>query len=181
LTRNEGIHAWLAPNELVRKIVVFVDNVANGSIARQPVSVLAPRGSFSATPVSEKLYVLDDATYNRYNQVTTVLVSLDTRRAVEFYVLLRPLFQEAYDELGYSNVKFDDAIFKAIGRLLETPLMTEPVRLVRPVVMYEFEDKRLEALSSVQKQMIRMGPTNTRAIQEKLSQVALELRSVLEQ
>ncbi|HJP51042.1 MAG TPA: DUF3014 domain-containing protein, partial [Pseudomonadales bacterium] len=76
--------------------------------------------------------------------------------------------------------KFDDAIFKAIGRLLETPVITQPIRLVQPVVMFEFEDQRLESLSAAQKQMIRMGPKNTGVIQAKLSEVALELRSVLE-
>lgn len=180
LTRNEGINAWLGLDELIRKIVVFVDNVANGNIAREPVAVLAPQTAFSATPVSNKLFMLDEASYDRYNQVTNILVSIDAHRAVEFYVLLKPLFQEAYNELGYPDGKFDDAIFKAIGRLLETPVITQPIRLVQPVVMFEFEDQRLESLSAAQKQMIRMGPKNTGVIQAKLSEVALELRSVLE-
>jgi len=124
--------------------------------------------------------MLDEASYDRYNQVTNILVSIDAHQAVEFYVLLKPLFQEAYTELGYPDAKFDDAIFKAIGRLLETPVITQPIRLVQPVVMFEFEDQRLESLSAAQKQMIRMGPKNTGVIQAKLSEVALELRSVLE-
>jgi hypothetical protein len=46
--------------------------------------------------------------------------------------------------------------------------------------MYEFEDKRLESLGAAQKQLIRMGPRNTRALQVKLSEIALELRSILD-
>jgi hypothetical protein len=87
----------------------------------------------------------------------------------------------AYDELGYPNAKFDDAVFKAIGRMLETPVKTDPVRLIRPVVTYEYADPKLESLSAAQKQMIRMGPRNTHAIQAKLSEVAFELRAVLNQ
>lgn len=181
LTRHEGINAWLGPNELIRKIVVIVDNTASGSIARRPMIVMAPRSAFSATEISEYAFVMDNSSYNRYNVVTNILVSIDTRRAVEFYTLLQPLFEEAYKELGYPNAKFNDAIFRAIGRLLETPVITEPIRLVRPVVMYEYEDPRLEGLASVQKQMLRMGPRNTQAIQRKLGEVALELRSVLSQ
>ena len=180
LTRHEGINAWLGPSELIRKIVVFIDNVANGSIVRAPVAPLAPRGIFTAKPVSAKVYLLESISYDRYDLSTNILVSVDTRRAVEFYVLLKPLFQEAYDELGYPDAKFDAAIFKAIGRLLETPVISEPVRLIRPVVMFEFEDPQLESLSSAQKQLLRMGPRNTRVIQAKLSELALELRSVLE-
>jgi len=63
--------------------------------------------------------------------------------------------------------------------LLETPVIEGPVRLVRPVVMYEYEDPRLESLAGAQKQMLRMGPRNTKLIQAKLSELAIELRSIL--
>lgn len=179
LTRHEGINAWLGTNELVRKAVVFTDNVSNGSVPRSQVAFMAPQGQFIAKQFSEDTYVMDEANYERYNRTTDILVSVDSRRAAEFYVLLRPLFQRAYDELGYPKAKFDDAIFKAIGRLLETPIKTEPVKLVRPVVTYEYQDPKLEALSDAQKQLLRMGPRNTRLIQAKLSEFALELRNVL--
>jgi hypothetical protein len=180
LTRHEGINRWLAPNELVRKFVVFVDNVANGQIAREPARALAPEGPFLVKPLSEDVFLLDEASYQRYDAVTSVLLSIDARRAAEFYDLLRPLVQEAFEELGYPDKKFEDEVFRAIGRLLETPVITEPIRLTQPVVMYEFEDAKLEGLSGAQKQMIRMGPKNTRALQAKLSEVALELRAVVE-
>ena len=179
LTRHEGINYWVRPSELVRKIVVLVDNAANGGIAREAASVLGPDQPFVAKQLSEKVSLMDDVSYARYNQVTDVFVSLDSRRAAEFYQLLEPLFQEAYDELGYPDKKFNTALFAAIGRLLETPVIEGPVRLVRPVVMYEYEDPRLESLAGAQKQMLRMGPRNTKLIQAKLSELAIELRSIL--
>ena len=45
--------------------------------------------------------------------------------------------------------------------------------------MYEYEEERLENLSAAQKQLLRMGPQNTQMIQNKLSEIAIELRSVL--
>lgn len=179
LTRHEGINRWLGANELIRKFVVFVDNVANGGVPRQQVAFLAPEAPFTARQVAEDVFVMDEASYSRYNLVTDIFTSIDSRRAAEFYVLLQPLFQQAYDELGYPDAKFEDKIFKAIGLLLETPIKTEPVRLIRPVVTFEYEDRKLEALSGAQKQMLRMGPRNTRVIQAKLSELALELRQLL--
>ena len=179
LTRHEGINSWVRPGELVRKFVVLVDNAANGSIAREAATVLAPDEPFVAKQLSEKVYLMDDVSYSRYNRITDVFVSLDARRAAEFYELLEPLVQEAYEELGYPDKQFNTALFAAIGRILETPVLDEPVRLVRPVVMYEYEDPRLESLGSAQKQMLRMGPRNTRLIQSKLSELAIELRSIL--
>jgi len=177
LTRHEGINAWLSPDELIRKVVVFVDNVANGRVAKETVAVMSPRSGFKVRNLSSKVFVVDD--YSRYDTVTNVLRSIDARRLAELYVLLKPLFKEAYGELGYPNANFDDTIFRAIGRLLETPVLSEPPRLIRPVVMYEYEEERLERLSAAQKQLLRMGPKNTQAIQNKLSEIAIELRSVL--
>jgi hypothetical protein len=180
LTRHEGINGWLAPNELIRKYVAFIDAIANGQVAKDPVRILAPQGPFLVRQVSETVFELDEASYDRYNFFVEVVVSLDSRRAAEFYQLVNPMLQEAYEELGYPDQKFNDVVFKAIGRLLETPIINSQIRLVRPVVMYEFEDKRLESLSAAQKQLIRMGPRNSRALQVKLSEIALELRSVLD-
>ncbi len=180
LSSYPGIAAWLESDELMRKFVVLVDNVAHGSIPRKHVSFLAPQGPFMASKISDNLYTLNEESYTRYDLFTKILSGIDTQRAVEFYVLLKPLFQEAYQELGYTNKKFDEAIFQAIGRLLETPVITEPIHLVRPVVMYKYADEKLESLSEVQKQLIRMGPDNTRIIQAKLRDVALELRNIVE-
>jgi len=180
LSGNAGISAWLIPDELIRKFVVLVDNTTHGSVPRKHVSFLAPEGPFLAARVSDSLYVLNEECYERYNLLAEIFSSIDSRRAVEFYVLTKPMFQEAYKELGYTDKSFDAAVFSAIGRILETPVITKPIELVRPVVMYKYADPRLESLSETQKQILRMGPNNTRVIQAKLSEIAIELRNVLE-
>lgn len=180
LTRHEGINTWLGSNQLIRKTVAFTDNIANGNIAKEPAAALAPRGQMSVNEVEEGVYVVNSRSYDRFNNVTNILLSMDTQRTVEFYLLLRPLFQQAYEELGYPSGQFDQVILKAIGRLLETPEVPESVKLVRPVVMYEYQDPRLEALSPAQKQLLRMGPKNAEAVKEKLRDIAQELRTAIE-
>ncbi len=180
LSTNELIEPWVAPDELIRKFVVLVDNTAHGSVPRKHVGFLAPEGPFLADKVNESLFVLNEESYTRYDNLVKVFASIDARRAVEFYVLAKPLFQEAFNELGYTGKNLDDEVFAAIGRILETPVVTQPIQLVRPVVMYKFADPKLESLSETQKQIMRMGPENTRIIQSKLSEIALELRQVLE-
>ena len=179
LTRHEGINAWVAPNQLIRKFVAFTDNVAHGQIAKESVRPLTPTGPFLVQKIDEKTFALDPASYTRYTRFVEIAASIDAKRAAEFYHLLRPLVQAAYSELGYANQSFDDVIFQAIGRLLETPVLEGQIRLVQPVVMYKFEDPKLESLSAAQKQVIRMGPKNTRLLQAKVSEIALELRTIL--
>ena len=179
LTRHEGINRWLGPNDLIRKFVVFVDNIAEGRVARDSVRVLTPEGPFTVRQVSDEVFILDEASYQRYNRIVEVIVSLDARRSAEFFILLSPLFQNALQELGYPDSQFGDVVFKSIGRLLEAPIITKPIRLIRPVVMYEFEDQRLESLSPAQKQLVRMGPENTKMLQDHLRNIALELRLIM--
>lgn len=180
LTRHEGINTWLGSNQLIRKSVAFTDNIANGNIAKEPAAALAPRGQMSVSEIEEGVYVVNPVSYERFNNVTNILLSVDTERTVEFYLLLRPLFQQAYEELGYPSGKFDQVILQAIGRLLETPEVPETAKLVRPVVMYEYQDPKLESLSPAQKQLLRMGPKNAEAVKAKLRDIALELRNVLQ-
>jgi hypothetical protein len=179
LTRHEGVNAWLAPNQLIRKFVAFTDNVARGQIAKESLRSLSPDGTFLVDRIDEKTFELNHSSYGRYTPFVKIAVSIDSRRAAEFYHLLRPLFQIAYAELGYGNQAFDDVLFLSIGRLLETPVIDGQIRLVQPVVMYKFEDSKLESLSAAQKQLIRMGPENTRLLQAKISEMALELRTIL--
>ncbi len=179
LTRHEGINRWLGPDQLTRKFVAFVDNAAHGQIAKEPVRALAPEGPFLATKIDDETYLLDPASYERYNEVADVVASIDASRAAEFYELTRPLLQSAYQELGYGEKSFEDVVFEAIGRLLETPVIDGDIRLVRPTVMYEFEDQTLETLSPAQKQLVRMGPRNTQLVKAKLAEVARELRKSL--
>ena len=179
LTRHAGLAEWLTVSELVRRFTVTVDNLSRGLVPREQISMLGPDAPFPAEPTGEDgVFLLDERGYERYDRFTEVFTSIDARRAAEFYDLVRPLLNEAYRELGYQNTHFDDVVFRAIGRLLETPTLSGPIRLRRPVVMYEFEDPDLERLSAAQKQLIRMGPRNTRAIRAKLSAFALELRSL---
>jgi len=179
LTRHTGVNEWLAPKELIRKFVAFTSNVSEGKLAREPVRSLALEGRFSVISVDEKTFEIDPASYDRYEDFVEVAVSFDASRVAEFYHLLSPLFQAAFEELGYGEQRFDDVMFRAIGRLLETPTLDFPVRLIQPVVMYEFEDPKLEAMSAAQKQLIRMGPKNTRLLQTKIGEVAGELRTIL--
>ena len=61
------------------------------------------------------------------------------------------------------------------------PILEGPIPLVRPSVRYEFADPSLEARSALHKQMLRMGPRNTRLLQRKAGELAQELHRTLRQ
>ena len=179
LTRHEEINAWLAPNRLILRFVAFADNLARGQIARGPIGMLAPTGPFLVRQIDETTWVLDSRSYDRYDKFVDVIESMNVRRAAEFYMTIRPLLRKAYAELGYPNQSFDDIVFRVISGLRDAPIIEGPIRLVKPVVMYQFQSLELELLSPAQKQIIRMGPANTRRFQAKLAELSGELRAAL--
>jgi hypothetical protein len=85
------------------------------------------------------------------------------------------LFQQAYQELGYPKKQFNDRLVEVIDDLLEAPEAQPPIKLVRPKVMYEFDDPELEDLSAGQKLLVRMGPENAAVLKAKLREIRREL------
>ena len=80
-----------------------------------------------------------------------------------------PLFQQAYEELGYPDRYFNDRLIEIIDHLLSTPIIKEDIKLVRPKVYYQFTDTKLEELSAGQKILIRIGSKNALQVRERLN------------
>lgn len=175
LSSRPELAAWLASDGLIRNIVASVDAVANGTTPSAHLRRLAPAGPFSAEPRGED-FVIDARSYRRYDGIADTVSTLDADGLARAYATLRPRFQEAYRELGYPDGNFDEAVERAIVRLLETPVMERDVDVRPAPVLYQFTDARLERLAPAQKQLLRTGPRNGRLIQGKLREVAAALR-----
>jgi hypothetical protein len=84
------------------------------------------------------------------------------------YFRLYPLFQLAYEDLGYPGQYFNDRLVEVIDDMLRAPEVEGLIQLTQPKVFYEFADPRLEGLSAGQKLMIRIGPANEAIAKAKL-------------
>ncbi|HEY8548821.1 MAG TPA: DUF3014 domain-containing protein [Vicinamibacterales bacterium] len=167
LTSRPELLEWMASGNLVRTFVTAVDKVAIGSSPAREFRAAAPAGKFQTLGSGESLHI-DPASYERYNTVANVVDAIDTEGAARAYRRLRPLFQQALDELGYTNLSFDERFAVALGRLVDVPVPDGDVRLRATSVTYQFADPELEALSPAQKHLLRMGPRNMRLIQSKI-------------
>jgi hypothetical protein len=167
LSRHPKLTRWLATDEMVRRFVRVVANVAYGEPPRSHVRFLAPEGTFEVQGEGDDLRV-DPRSYARYDVLTEVFVPLDDDGLVELYGYLRPLFEEAYRELGYPDASFDRLLHRGANELLRVPVVEPDVHLEPRVISYEYADPTLEELTDPQKQLLRMGPINVRRVQEKL-------------
>ncbi|MPZ18658.1 MAG: DUF3014 domain-containing protein [Luteitalea sp.] len=175
LSSQPQLAALLTTDDLVRRFVVSIDNIARGVAPANQVRAVAPKGDFTVQG-SGKDITIDSRSYDRYNGIAATVASLDADALARLYTTLKPRFDEAYRELGNPDDDFDAAIEQAMVRLLATPDVTGPV-VVRQGkgVNYVFVDKNIEALPSAQKQLIRMGPRNRQTVQQKVRELALAL------
>ncbi len=174
VSSHPRLPVWLKSDHLIRRFVAAVDNIANGLSPRPHIDFFIPAGDFVAIKKGNLFYA-DPEGYSRYNPVVDVVVSLDSKQCAYLFRGLKPLFQEAYRDLGYPDQDFQDTFLGAIVELLETPVVEGNILLEKTVVSYVIIDDELENLSEAQKHLLRMGPENVGAIQAKLREIALAL------
>ena len=172
ISSHPGLSNWMKIHDIIRKFVAAVDNIANGQSPKAQVDFFAPGRDFRAFKRDGKL-VIDPVSYDRYNQVADVFISLDEKASARLYRALLPLFKQAYTELGYPDQDFQDTLTRAVAEVLSTPVVEGRIALERKVSSYAMVDETLEGLSQAQKQLLRMGPENTQVIQTKLRALAL--------
>jgi hypothetical protein len=171
LSSRPEIAAWLAGDGLIRNFVVSVDNVATGQTPARHLKRLAPRAPF-LVETRGRTIVVDARSYTRYNGLAETVASLDAQGLARLYAALKPRLQDAYRELGYPDGNVDEAVERALVRLLQTPVIAPDAVLKEGVVSYRFDDERIEGLTPAQKQLLRMGPFNVRLVQEALRDLA---------
>jgi hypothetical protein len=174
ISSADAVKEFLVPQDLVRKIVVTIDNLPRQKVAvdKRPANPIA--GEFLAN--GDELHAtLDQRNFERYKPMIAVVSHLDAKQLGELYIHYYPLFQQSYQNLGYPNGYFNDRLVEVIDNLLATPEPKGPIALVRPNVMYTYADPALEGRSAGQKLLIRMGPENAKAVKAKLT----ELRAVI--
>jgi hypothetical protein len=131
-------------------------------------------GALSTVRAADEV-TLSPENSSRYAPYVRVIDALDARAIVRRYVESYPLFQRAYEELGFPNHYFNDRLLEALDDLLAAPEITGPIAVVQPKVLYQFADPDLETRSAGQKIMIRMGGENAANVKAKLR----EIRSAL--
>lgn len=170
----QAVEKLLVPDNIIRNIVVTVDNLSKKKVAPDKRPIMATSGQFMTRGTGEQLTISPE-NYARYQPFIDVVKSVDTDQLVQLYYHFYPLFQSAFDDLGYQDSYFNDRLIAAIDHLLATPDVTGPVVLVQPNVMYLYADPALEALSAGQKTLIRMGPANEALIKNRLTDLKARL------
>jgi hypothetical protein len=165
---------WLARDELIRRFVVIVENAARGEVPRRQLGFVAPQGSFKVKKQGGKIY-LDSQSYARYDSLVNTVLSLPVATSAQLLSTLQPLIEEGLRELGVKEADGNALLQSAIDQVLATPVLQSEIELKQPKVFYQFADSQLESLTPLQKQIMRMGPSNTLRLQTFCRRLVLAL------
>ncbi|MDF2179684.1 DUF3014 domain-containing protein [Aliiglaciecola sp. CAU 1673] len=176
LASYEPIARLIVDQELLRRFVVFADNLANRELAVNHQVLQPPGQEFKVYRQAGKEWI-DSASYKRYTPYVEALESIETEQLINLYRLYEPAILEIFSEISGREGNFDGRLRAAINHLLDTPEVPMPVEVSTDSVMYKYVDPRLESLSAPQKQLLRTGPENMRIIKAKLREILTALNS----
>ena len=177
----KAVKSTLQVEGFVRRVVVTVDNLPR-SLAPPRMWPIQPTPGRFAVDSAGGARMIGAKNTVRYAPFVTLVEAVDAARAVALYHRLYPLFQRAYEDIGYPGKYFNDRLVAVIDLLLATPepsgpLKVElpdvqgPVKPVRPWLLYRFADPALEGLATGQKILLRVGPDNGKRLKTKLAEI----------
>lgn len=165
---------FFQPPEIVRRIVVTVDNLPRKVVSAQLMPT-RPVGGKLRTIGEGDARVLAAANHDRYTPFIRLAQKVDAKQFAAIYAGLYPLFQQAYRELGYPKGYFNDRLVAVIDHMLEARESDGPIALVQPRIYYRFADPELESLSAGHKLMLRIGNDHAATVKKKLREIRAEL------
>ena len=185
LLGRQAVLSMVNTSHFVANFVATVDNLPRESASSMVWPVKPAPERFLVEQV-DGASVISPKNADRYAPMVNLLETLDANSAVALYRHLYPLFQQAYESLGYPGKYFNDRLVAVIDHLLQTPEPAGPIRLTltevkgpvpstRPWVRYQFAEANLEACSAGQKLLMRMGLAQERRVKTRLAEFRQQL------
>ncbi len=171
---GKALAQFVAGDYVVERAVAIIDALRRGEVPYKLLPVGKPSTTF---PISDDgLRVnLDAAGFSRYDGFAQWVVGLDTTALVSLLNDYEMIATQALTRMGVSDFDIRSAVLAATTQILSTPQVAVDAELMRREANWVYMDPELEALSSLQKQVLRMGPENADIIQQK----ARNIRGVL--
>lgn len=173
---KKTLGSYFYPERMIRRFVATIDNLPRETAPAAMMPVKPVGGAFIVERDEAGMRIAP-ANDQRYVRHLEIMAGVDTKRLVDTYVDLYPLFQQAYRELGYPQGFFNDRLIETIDNLLATPDAAPPLALEQPKVLYKFADPALEGRSAGQKIMLRLGADNRSKAKQVLTAIRAELLS----
>jgi hypothetical protein len=171
---GKALAQFVAGDYIVERAVAIIDALRRGEVPYKLLPVGKPSTPF---PISDDglRVTLDAAGFSRYDGFSQWVGGLDTTALVSLLNDYEMIATQALTRMGVSDFDIRSAVLAATTQILSTPPVAVDAELMRREANWVYMDPELEALSSLQKQVLRMGPENADIVQQK----ARDIRGVL--
>lgn len=174
IVRLKYLTSFFRTDRIIGNFVATIDNLPTKRAPMKVMPVERAAGTFLVDRSDEEIFV-SEKNAARYKRYTNFADAVDVQELVALYIRLYPLFQQAYEELGYPGKYFNDRLLVAINDMLDAPNVTEPVKVTQPNVFYLYADADLEERSIGQRILMRTGSRNEQKLKSKLRAIKQEL------
>jgi hypothetical protein len=162
-------------DRIIHNFVATIDNLPSDRAPLSVMPIVPAAGAFKTFTENGETFISPDNA-KRYAIYMKVVEIVDPEKLVAQYVRLYPLFQQAYEELGYPKKYFNDRLLEALDDLLDAPEVNDPVKLSQPHVLYQYADPDIQSASIGQRILVRLGSRNEAIVKAKLVAIRQELR-----
>jgi hypothetical protein len=172
---------YLMPSNIIERSASLIYLTAQGDVPYKLLPIARPKAPFTIADDGTQV-VADPEGFARYDPITRWVESLDSAAIIDAFARFLPLFREAWGFYGEDPAYFDLAVIETLDTIIATPeIDITDERLIRKEAIWIYESPTIESLAPVQKQILRMGPSNAEVIKQKAVQVrALWLTTLAE-
>jgi hypothetical protein len=171
---GKALKEFVAGNYVIERAVAITDALRRGEVPYKLLPVGKPASAF---PISDDglRVTMNPAGFARYDAFANWVNSLDVDAIIVAFNDYESLATAALANMGVNDFDIRGAALAATTQILATPSLPEGAELMRNEANWVYMDPEIEALTAVQKQILRMGPENAELVQQK----ARELRGAL--
>ncbi len=163
---GKALAQFVAGDYVVERAVAIIDALRRGEVPYKLLPVGKPSTTF---PISDNglRVTLDTAGFSRYDGFAQWVGRLNTPALVSLLNDYEMIATQALTRMGVTDFDIRSALLAATTQILSTPQVSVDAELMRREANWVYMDPELEALSSLQKQVLRMGPENADIVQQK--------------
>ena len=171
---GKALAQFVAGDYVVERAVAIVDALRRGEVPYKLLPVGRPSKPF---PISDDglRVTMDPSGFSRYDGFAQWVNGIDVLAIVELLNDYEQIATEALSRMGVGDFDIRSAVLAATTEILAAPIAPQSPELMKREANWVYMDPELEALSTLQKQVLRMGPENSEIIQAK----ARELRGAV--
>jgi hypothetical protein len=161
---------YLMPSNIIERSASLIYLTAQGDVPYKLVPIARPKAAFPIVDDGTQV-VADPEGFARYDPITRWIESLDAVAIIDAFARFLPLFREAWGFYGEDPAYFDLAVIETLDTIIATPeIDITDERLIRKEAVWIYENPAIESLAPVQKQILRIGPSNASAVKQKAMQ-----------